>query len=111
MAPVYRNIDTGGTFLGLAFPGEVLLIMGVFWVTAWKGEAVTSLLVTGGAYVTLRVSTYGKPPNHLQHLMLFHLRRSSTGAAFAPGARAAVNKRFPFGATNFREPAQRRREH
>lgn len=102
-APVYRSIDTGNTFLGLAFPSEVLVVLSVFWGTAVTLPPGTGLLITLASYVLLRVATAGKPPLHLQHLALFHVRRAVHGGRFAPGARAASHRLFPFAMRDVRD--------
>lgn len=102
-ATVYRSIDTGNTFLGLAFPSEVLVVLAVFWGTAVTLPPGTGLLITLTSYVLLRVLTAGKPPLHLQHLALFHARRAFHGGRFTPGARAASHQVFPFAQRDVRD--------
>ena len=102
-APVYRSIDTANTFLGLAFPSEVLMILSVFWGTAVSLPPFTGLLVTVGAYIALRAATAGKAPLHLQHLILFHARRVFHAGRYSPASRASSSLRFPFAARRFRD--------
>lgn len=104
-AAVYRSIDSANTFLGLAFPTEVLVILAVFWGTAVTLPPGTGLLITLGAYVLLRVLTAGRPPLHLQHLALFHTRRALHSGRFSPGARSSARPAFPFAARRFRDLA------
>lgn len=104
-ATVYRSIDSGNTFLGLAFPSEVLVVLSVFWGTAVTLPPGTGLLITLASYVLLRVATAGKPPLHLQHLALFHARRLVNDGRFSPGARAASHRSFPFARRLFRDLA------
>ena len=102
-ATVYRSIDTANTILGLAFPSEVMVILGVYWVTAVLLPPGTGLLITLASYVVLRLLTAGKPSMHLQHLALFHARRGVHAGRFSPGARAASHSTFPHAARRFRD--------
>ena len=106
-ATVYRSIDTANTFLGLAFPSEVLVVLATFWATAVTLPPGTGLLITIASYVVLRVMTMGRPPLHLQHLALFHARRGLNAGRFSPGARAASHTRFPFAPRRFRDVVAR----
>ena len=106
-ATVYRSIDTANTFLGLAFPSEVLVVLATFWATAVTLPPGTGLLITIASYVVLRVLTMGRPPLHLQHLALFHARRGLNAGRFSPGVRAASHKSFPFALRRFRDVAAR----
>lgn len=106
-ATVYRSIDTANTFLGLAFPSEVLVVMVAYWVAAVTLPIGTAALVTLGAYVGLRLATMGRPPLHLQHLALFHARRVMSAGRFSPAARAASHKCFPFAPRRFRDVTAR----
>lgn len=101
-ANVYRAIDTANTFLGLTFPSEVLVVLAVFWLTAWTSAWVNTL-VTVGAYVLLRLISYGKPPMFLQHRILFLMRSSLHGGRFSPAARQRVERFFPFASRRFRD--------
>lgn len=110
-APVYRSIDTANTFLGLAFPSEVLMILTVFWGTAVSLPPFTGLMVTVGAYIALRVATAGKAPLHLQHLVLLHTRRVFHAGRFSPSSNARHSPAFPLAARRFRDlPKKVRRE-
>ncbi len=104
-ANVYRSIDAANTFLGLSFPFEVLLMLAFFWVTAATLPPVTGLGLTVAAYAALRASTAGRPPQHLQHLLMFHARRASHGGRFEPGARAPAAPAFAHAARRWREPS------
>jgi hypothetical protein len=95
-APVYRSIDGDNTFLGLAFPFEVLVVLVVFWATAVLLPPWTGLGVTVAAYAALRLSTMGRPPQHLMHLLSFHRRRAKHAGRFGPAARSAARVAFPF---------------
>ncbi len=106
-ATVYRSIDTANTFLGLAFPSEVLVIMVAYYAAMLTLPPGTAGLVTIACYVALRVLTMGRPPLYLQHLALFHARRALSAGRFSPAARAASHKSFPFALRRFRDVAPR----
>lgn len=101
-ANVYRAIDTANTFLGLAFPSEVLVVLAVFWGTAWFPGMVTAA-ATGLTYLLLRLVSYGKPPMFLQHRILFSMRSSLHGGRFSPAARQRAERHFPFSSRRFRD--------
>jgi hypothetical protein len=102
-AQVYRSIDTANTFVGLAFPSEVLIILTVFWSTAVTLPPGFGALITLFAYIGLRLVTYGKPPLHLQHSLLLHVRRITHGGRFSPAARASSHAVFPHAPRRFRD--------
>lgn len=102
-APVYRSIDSASTFLGLAFPTEVLLVLAAFWGTIIPTTPGVALLATGSVYAFLRLGAHGKPPQHLQHLLMFHARRAQGRGRFLAAARAARQPRFPHAPTHFRD--------
>jgi hypothetical protein len=97
-APVYRSIEATNTFLGLAFPSEVLLVLAVFWVLMLLIPPGTALLGTLGTAGGLRLATFGRPPNWLQHVLLFQLRRAQSNGRFSAAARSRLQRRFPFAA-------------
>lgn len=97
-APVYRSIEGGNTFLGLAFPSEVMVVLVVFWAGMLLAPPGPAFLTTVGTGVALRVASIGRPPQFLQHLLLFHFRRLRSGGRFNAGARASRQPRFPFAA-------------
>ena len=70
-APVYRNIDTTSTVLGLAMPYEagavaIVAVLGMAWA-----PPLPTVLVTLTVYVALRIAGRGKPPGYLQDLLPF----------------------------------------
>lgn len=95
-APVYRNLDAPSTFLGLAFPMEWMGVLGAGWV----GTALGAPNVGGGAalaiYLVLRVVGHGRAEGHLQHWLLWQIRRAQAGGRVSATARART-PRFPFG--------------
>ena len=62
-APVYRNIESQNTFLGLAFPTEVLVVLATFWVAMALLTPGLALLTTFGAYAAIRIVGYGRAPS------------------------------------------------
>ena len=95
-APVYRSIESASTFLGLAFPSEVLLVLTVFWVGALLFPAGSALLATLVTAVALRLATVGRPPHFLQHLVLFHARRLRSHGRLSAAGRTRPQKPFSF---------------
>ena len=95
-APAYRNLESRDSFMGLAFPFEVL-----FWlagVTALVYFVVSVLGVLAGSaalYVAIRLSSAGRPRYFLRHLLLFHLRRRFAGGRLSAAARSRA-PRLPF---------------
>lgn len=94
-APVYRSIDGASTFLGLAFPTEVLVVLATFWFSIVPFTPSIAVLSTGAMYALLRLASLGKPPQHLQHLLMFHARRALGRGRFSVAARAARQPVFP----------------
>ena len=95
-APVYRNIDTTSTVLGLAMPYEagsvgIIAVLGMAWA-----PPLPTVLVTLTVYVALRIAGRGKPPGYLQDLLPFLVRRAGTAGRFSAVARASKQPRFAF---------------
>ncbi len=101
-APVYRNLDSRSTFLGLAFPTEWLGVL----VAGWLGTMLGAPNVGAGAglalYLVLRIAGYGRPDGHLQHWLLWKLRQSRGAGRLSAAARAPV-PRFPCGDYEWRD--------
>ena len=95
-APVYRNASAQNTFLGLAFPTEVLLVLTVLWVAMLTVDINLAALITIGVYVLIRVTTHGRPEAFLQHWLNFQLRRALSRGSLSAAARARI-PRFPRG--------------
>ncbi len=102
-APVYRSIDAASTFLGLAFPTEVLLVLTVFWFTVILGTPGLALIATGATYALLRLGSAGKPPQYMQHLLAFLARSKPTRGHYSAAARSRPQPRFPFASVAFRD--------
>jgi hypothetical protein len=94
-APVYRNIEAQHRFLGLAFPQEVIPVLGVLWFSMLLLPLGAALGLGAGTYALLRVATHGKAPHHLQHWALWHLRAFLALGRFSAAARSRT-PRFPF---------------
>lgn len=108
-ATVFRNLDSTQTLLGLAFPGEVLILLGAFYPAMFllpASWAVAELVVT---YVLLRVVGHRRPPLFLQHWAAYQARQAQSGGRFAAGARARQVPRFPAGPYLVREVGHGRR--
>ncbi len=106
-APVYRNLDARSTFLGLAFPTEW---MGVL-LAGWLGTMLGAPNVGAGAglalYLVLRIAGYGRPDGHLQHWLLWTMRRVRARGRLSAAARAPV-PRFPFGGYEWQDAGPRK---
>lgn len=102
-APVYRNIEQRNTFLGLAFPGELLVVLSVFWCGVLFLSPGLAVLITAGAYAVLRIAGYGRPPMFLQHFLLWQVRRAVSGGRLSAAARARRAPRFPFAVYDCRD--------
>src|SRR6266851_3137568 len=106
-APVFRNIETRNTLLGLTFPFEVMFVLVVFYATIRVSPlacAATSLV----SYVALRVVNYGRAPGFLQHWVVWQVRRARTAGLLSAAARSRC-PRFPFAPYHFRDAAPPRR--
>ena len=95
-APVYRNADARNTLLGLAFPGEVLLVLSVLWLAMLAVEINLAALVTVGFYLFIRLVSTGRPEAYLQHWLGWTLRRLLFQGLLSAAARARI-PRCPFG--------------
>jgi hypothetical protein len=95
LAPTYRNLDARTTVLGLAFPGELVLVMAVFWAGMLLLPPAAGAAVSGAAYLAVRLVGRGKPPGHFQHLVVRKVRAAASGGRLSAAARARV-PRFPF---------------
>lgn len=93
-APVYRNIETRNTLLGLAFPGEVFAVFAVYWTAILASGPGTAFVCTVAATVAIRVIGYGRAPMFSQHYVTFMARRAATGGRFCAAARTQL-PRFP----------------
>ena len=101
-APIYRNIESQNTFLGLAFPTEVIVVLAAFWVSMATLPPGGALLATLGVYVALRVVGYGRAPLFLQHWVAFKGRRAISGGVLSAAARSPAPK-VPFAPYLYRD--------
>ena len=102
-APVYRNLDSRSTFLGLAFPAEWMGVLGAGWLGTALGAPNLGGAAGVGLYLILRIAGYGRPEGHLQHWIMWRVRRARAGGRLSASARAPV-PRFPFGGCEWRDP-------
>jgi hypothetical protein len=105
-APVYRNLDSRSTFLGLVFPTEWMVVLGA----GWLGTALGAPNVGAGAglaiYLVIRIAGHGRPEGHLQHWVVWRLRRRAESGRLSAAARAPV-PRFPHGPYDWRDAPAR----
>ena len=106
-APVFRNIETRNTLLGLTFPFEVVFVLVVFYATV-RVSASACAVATLATYAAVRVVNYGRAPGFLQHWMLFQVRQSRTGGRLSAAARTSC-PRFPFASHYFRDQLPQRK--
>lgn len=93
-APVYRNIETPNTILGLSFPFELLFVLAVFYSTVRVSIAVC-LAGTFATYIAVRVVNYGRAQGFLQHWAAWQARRLIAAGLLNAAARSKC-PRFPF---------------
>lgn len=102
-APVFRNIETRNTLLGLTFPFEVVFVLVVFYATV-RVSPLACAATTAVAYVAVRVVNYGRAPGFLQHWVVWQVRQARTAGLLSAAARAGC-PRFPFAPHRFRDAA------
>src|SRR5205807_3940753 len=100
-APVFRNIETRNTLLGLTFPFEVVFVLVVFYATV-RVSPLACAATTLAAYVAVRVVNYGRAPGFLQHWVVWQVRRARTAGLLSAATRARC-PRFPFAPHHYRD--------
>ena len=105
-APVYRNLDSRSTFLGLAFPTEWMFVLGAGWLGTSLGAPNVGAGTGFAIYLLIRVAAYGRPEGHLQHWVAWRLRQGS-GSGWLSAASRAPAPRFPFGPYDWRDAPAR----
>jgi hypothetical protein len=95
-APVYRHADSRATLLGLNFPGDffVVVVASYLWLMLLRPLPFLGAVATTHLVVALLNS--GRPPQHWQHWLSFHLRRRLHGGELSAAARSRAPQ-FPFG--------------
>jgi hypothetical protein len=104
-APVFRNIETRNTLLGLTFPFEVVFVLVVFYATV-RVSPLASVVTTLVSYVAVRVINYGRAPGFLQHWVVWQVRQARTAGLLSAAARTRC-PRFPFAQHHFHDGAPR----
>src|SRR5471030_1415882 len=104
-APVFRNIETRNTLLGLTFPFEVVFVLVVFYSTV-RVSPLACAVVTLVSYVAVRVINYGRAPGFLQHWVVWQVRQVWTRGLLSAAARARC-PRLPFAPHHFRDGVRR----
>ena len=102
-APVYRNIESQTSFLGLGLQ-EGLFVMTACLVLlmAMRHNELKAVGVTAVIYTALRLVNAGRAPAFAQHWIAFHARQHLAGGYFFAGARSSA-PRFPFAAYDSRD--------
>jgi hypothetical protein len=101
-APVYRNLESRSTFLGLVFPTEWIAVLGAGWLGTAVGAPNIGAATGVAIYLVIRIATYGRPEGHLQHWLTWRLRQRGTSGRLSAAARAPI-PRFPFGPYDWRD--------
>ena len=107
-APVYRNIDASSTFLGLAFPTEALVMMGLGSLAVLILPPLFSALSTLAAYGGIRLVNRGRAPAFVQHFIAWKARQLRARGYLSAAARARSPK-FPFGPYEYRDAPRRKK--
>lgn len=108
-APVYRNLESRSTFLGLVFPTEWMGVLGAGWFGTLLGAPNVGAGAGFAIYLVLRIAGYGRPEGHLQHWLMWRVRQARSAGRLSAAARSPA-ARFPFGEYAWRDgPASRGR--
>lgn len=95
-AAVYRNVEAKSTFLGLAFPGEALLVLGAIWVGMLTLPINMATLLGLAIYAGIRLANAGRAPAFAQHFITLKVRALVGGGRLHAAGRVRL-PRFPFG--------------
>jgi hypothetical protein len=95
-APVYRHAELRATLLGLNFPGDFffVLVASYFWLMVLR--PLPFLLAVALTHASAALLNTGRPPQHWQHWLAFHLRRHLYRGELSAAARSRAPQ-FPFG--------------
>ncbi len=95
-APVYRNIESKTSFLGIGLQ-EALFVMSVCLVLlmVMRRHELNAVGITALLYAVLRLVNSGRAPAFAQHWFAFHVRQWLGGGFFSAAARSRA-PRFPY---------------
>jgi len=98
VAPVYRSLEARSTVVGLAFPGELTIVLCAWWGGMLVLGAFPGLGTALAVYVSVRVIGYGHSEGFVQHWLQWQLRRILFANRLSAAARAAPSRahHFPF---------------
>jgi len=102
IAPVYRNIEAGQSFLGLAFPGEALALLSALWLLLSTLPPRYAVPLGIGLYALIRLAGRRAAPKYFQHWLIRAARRRFANGRLSAVARAPA-PRFPFAPYSHRE--------
>jgi hypothetical protein len=105
-APVYRRADSRATLLGLNFPGDFFIVVVASYLWLMLLRPLPFLLAVAITHAAVALLNRGRPPQHWQHWLAFHLRRLLHGGTVSAAARSRAPQ-FPFGP--YRSAALQRR--
>jgi len=102
-APVYRNIESKTSFLGVGLEEALFLMTAclVLLMTMRRNE-IKAAGITVLLYVALRLVNAGRAPGFAQHWFAFRMRHWLGGGFFSAAARSRC-PRFPFASYDFRD--------
>jgi hypothetical protein len=101
-APVYRNIETTSTVLGLAFPTEALVMMALGSLAVLLLPPLLSAITTLSTYASIRLINRGRAPAFVQHYVAWKVRQLRAQGNLSAAARVRCPK-LPFGPYEFRD--------
>jgi hypothetical protein len=87
-APVYRHADLRATLLGLNFPGDFFLVVVASYLWLMVLRPLPLLLAVALTHGSIALLNSGRPPQHWQHWLAFHLRRCLYRGELSAGARS-----------------------
>jgi hypothetical protein len=95
-APVYRHAELRATLFGLNFPGDFFFVLVASYLWLMVLRPLPFLLAVALTHGSVALLTTGRPPQHWQHWLAFHMRRCLHGGELSAAARSRAPQ-FPFG--------------
>jgi hypothetical protein len=105
-ATVYRHLDTKATIGGLAYPVEVMIVIGVPFIIARFGFPTVGMGAGALIYIAIRAASYGKPDSHIQNYILWRVRQGWSRGRLSAAARGRT-PRFDYAPHVYRAPKAR----
>ena len=95
-APVYRHADLRATLLGLNFPGDFFFVVVASYLWLMVLRPLPFLLAVALTHGSVAILNTGRPHQHWQHWLAFHLRQSLYRGEISAAARSRAPQ-FPLG--------------